>query len=950
MAGPIRHHPAMSRALPAWAPWLGLVALSLLFYWPLALGRVPMGADNTLFYAPYYVFRWDDGLPLWNPCLLAGTPLFNDLQAALLYPLRWPFYFLADWRAYYGLFNYLHYLVAFAGGMGFLRAAGIAPWPALAGAMLFAAGGHMAGRIINPTIFHASCWLPWILWAGAGVGARHRWLTTLAWAMVLTIASPHLMFYGVVAMAAVWIPLAAGPLRRARGWRAVAGDAAARVGHFGLAFALAAPTWIPGVLRARDSIRSTTSAMDNLANSLGWGEIPRALLGGTGGAVYPEFIDKSLYIGPVALALIVGWAAHRAAWRDPRTWSGAALVLLGIGFALGRHIGIQFVMPWVPGFNLLAGPARALVLAAAGLGLLLALALADLWREGDPAAHGRRRRVGVLALTVGLVCIVVFTWRAWGRAASEGSAPFAEDWLAAWLRAPKAVPPELQPWLEAAVALPAAGIVLLLPAMRRRAAACLMAVLLAGLLQHFVPRVAPPYETAEDRRVPESIAWLTRQHEAAARAGRPFRVAGYDPLRLHDTEMDSRFRAATLMPNLATLYGLEDIHGFNPLITLDYLELFLRTAGRSPINDPYRNLTIDRPDPRLFQILNLRYLAGHPYERRLTSTPQTLRPQAATQPVVDWEDRGTSEPIVAWLFVSLLDGAGADPATLPIGAEVARLLVEAEEGRFAFPVRNGVETAWLHAPSRPELLRRDDFSASVNDLWSTHIAAPALDDRLATANYRGRIEFGRPLHVRRLAWELAQPGLVFHLAGQAYRIAPPPEEEEPWRLAYGAHSDWAPIFEFRAATPRFALWEPAAAQPAPSTAPPRPLPGVAEGDGVALLERGNHTLRLRVEAPRPALLVLREIWTPGWSAEVNGTAAEVIRVHEVLRGVPVPAGRSDVTLVYRPASFYVTLLCALPFHLVGLGVAARDLRRWRARSGGRGNEGAGWMGRKGWEK
>jgi uncharacterized membrane protein YfhO len=54
------------------------------------------------------------------------------------------------------------------------------------------------------------------------------------------------------------------------------------------------------------------------------------------------------------------------------------------------------------------------------------------------------------------------------------------------------------------------------------------------------------------------------------------------------------------------------------------------------------------------------------------------------------------------------------------------------------------------------------------------------------------------------------------------------------------------------------------------------------------------------EAAMPALLVLRDGYFPGWSAQVDGAAAPVFRVEEVYRGVPLPAGRSHVSLRYRP--------------------------------------------------
>jgi hypothetical protein len=52
------------------------------------------------------------------------------------------------------------------------------------------------------------------------------------------------------------------------------------------------------------------------------------------------------------------------------------------------------------------------------------------------------------------------------------------------------------------------------------------------------------------------------------------------------------------------------------------------------------------------------------------------------------------------------------------------------------------------------------------------------------------------------------------------------------------------------------------------------------------------------------LLILSDLYWPGWKAEVNGKGSEVIRVFGALRGVVVPDGNARVVFYYRPVSFY----------------------------------------------
>jgi len=88
-------------------------------------------------------------------------------------------------------------------------------------------------------------------------------------------------------------------------------------------------------------------------------------------------------------------------------------------------------------------------------------------------------------------------------------------------------------------------------------------------------------------------------------------------------------------------------------------------------------------------------------------------------------------------------------------------------------VRNGIESADLNAPNYPPLVRSPKFRPITNWIWTTHVPIASYGYRLTQSNYRGLIRFGRPLHVRRVTWELRRPGIIFHAASQAYRLARP---------------------------------------------------------------------------------------------------------------------------------------------------------------------------------
>jgi uncharacterized membrane protein YfhO len=58
------------------------------------------------------------------------------------------------------------------------------------------------------------------------------------------------------------------------------------------------------------------------------------------------------------------------------------------------------------------------------------------------------------------------------------------------------------------------------------------------------------------------------------------------------------------------------------------------------------------------------------------------------------------------------------------------------------------------------------------------------------------------------------------------------------------------------------------------------------------------------------VLVLTDVFYPGWRARVDGQPAKVYRVNGVARGVFVPSGTHVVEFSYFPVSFIVGLMVA----------------------------------------
>ncbi len=102
--------------------------------------------------------------------------------------------------------------------------------------------------------------------------------------------------------------------------------------------------------------------------------------------------------------------------------------------------------------------------------------------------------------------------------------------------------------------------------------------------------------------------------------------------------------------------------------------------------------------------------------------------------------------------------------------------------------------------------------------------------------------------------------------------------------------------------------------------------------GSCTIETDNaERVAVKVDAPRPAILVLADTAASGWKAQVNGTGTPLLKVNGLFRGVVVPSGTSTVTFVYRPMPFYagalVTALALVVLVLAGMTALVRLGRR-----------------------
>ena len=80
------------------------------------------------------------------------------------------------------------------------------------------------------------------------------------------------------------------------------------------------------------------------------------------------------------------------------------------------------------------------------------------------------------------------------------------------------------------------------------------------------------------------------------------------------------------------------------------------------------------------------------------------------------------------------------------------------------------------------------------------------------------------------------------------------------------------------------------------------LPDECRGQA-SILDELPRRVSISLEMQTPGLVVLADLWDPGWRAKLNGRPMEVLRVNHAIRGVVVPAGHGTLEFSFTPTSF-----------------------------------------------
>ena len=111
----------------------------------------------------------------------------------------------------------------------------------------------------------------------------------------------------------------------------------------------------------------------------------------------------------------------------------------------------------------------------------------------------------------------------------------------------------------------------------------------------------------------------------------------------------------------------------------------------------------------------------------------------------------------------------------------------------------------------------------------------------------------------------------------------------------------------------------------------RPLDGPQEPTAAQVVDQSPNRVVVQTTPDAAGLLVLGEIWYPGWQARDNGRPAAIVRTDAILRGVYLEAGTHTVELSYAPWTVKAGLIVsgATALALAGYATARLIARRRR---------------------
>ncbi|MDE3088078.1 MAG: hypothetical protein KGJ80_01670, partial [Chloroflexota bacterium] len=660
-----------------------LAAWPFFLFFPAALRQAVFSfGDIFLFFFPTHLAYANAlrelRLPLWEPNMLDGFPLFAEGQIGALYPLHPLLYGLLpiDVATNYDILIHLAWVAV--GTYLFARALRLSPVSAFLAAFVFSTGGFFVPRLQHLSVLATSAWLPWLLWAweryeqSLDRKTRLRWFALLALFSGIQLLGGHPRFAFLsallVSLYAVirWKRSVIGASAPGETERAQARTTNSRtlffeyidltrllpvVLLFAIGAALAAPQLLPTFELSSFSDRAT-GLLPKFFNAFSLRFVHYLMLFNPFllGDPYPRVsVEVIGYIGMLPLWLALGAPLVR---RDRRVVFFSLIALAALFLGLGDQNVLYRGLRYLPLFNYFRVPSRfffwytfaAAMLAGIMFDCLLARARTTLLLTRAQKIT-RLVLVAAIAALVGLIPAVPL-----------------DVWLAVWV------------WLPVVLALFAAWI--LLGARRGLFARHTLVMLTLGIVVIDLACFAAVYSKTYDAM--DSVAEFYAQPQVLSvlKDLSPQDGRSLTSLWIYPAPPTMR---ESLYPNISMIYGVPSAIGYTPLIpqrTNEYLDR---------INAPMLNLS------------NVRYYLK---SQMLPVDPQTEGDDLQNDFSPDFLSHYMTIPPTPAAQIKIVSSL-AQSVDLRTGDVVAQVELGTQDGEgFTFPLRAGIDTAeWAYERS-----------------------------------------------------------------------------------------------------------------------------------------------------------------------------------------------------------------------------------------------------------
>lgn len=962
--------------LPLAAASILALFVLLLFYRLLFTDRVLASGDILHYFYPYRDYAAASlragRIPLWNPYIFMGAPFLANPQAGALYPLHWPLSWLPVTRQLYWS-GAIHAWILALGGCVLMRRWGAGWLAAVSAGVVLAGSGFYGGLLGHINQMNGAAWLPWLLWALEGrwaseervkkseerEGVTGYWRLASLYSRYGALLLPFALFVALTLLAGhtqttyinlfgVGAWLVATSLRAySYGFRLLAASFFIYVLGVLLGALLAAAQLVPTLELSQLGLRSGgLSYVDVTSFSLRplmlhWTLLPSyglrdlSVVFSTLG--YTEFVA---YVGVVGLllALVAVFSRLRpVAGKRPWTfghWSLAAqcgLFFAGLGLflALGRWNPFSLLFySLVPGFDLFRTPARWMMLYTLGMAVLAGAGTEWFWgrlktANGGRAVAQRLSRAGGAALLTILAFDLLLAARAL---------------------------PHTQPTAPQAVYDVRTASAHLLTEPQRELHPAVAGRLLSISDLTFDPGDMPDWgrilrggarPQLSEAAFEEFIIALKSQEILAPNLSLLWRIPtvdGFDggvlPLLRYNAFLSLLIPPEELVPDGRVR---EQLRSVPPAGTLELMDV--RFVITDKVRDVwYDDIYYDRQIGATLDVkgtgdsigvgARLTVDAPHSFEATavdvvgfVTADSETIQSEVANLPLAEVTALIGGERIA---IGRLLTGSQAGsfnvavgPAATATGRDAPVIYQEGETGQQEYLARftlteaarlDALEIALVESPAAAQLAVQ---------------AVTLVDERTKTfvpllPSDRGRFRRVHSGDVK-IYERLGGSGRV-QLIGT---VRPATSLDEAVRMLRDSEvmnaSQASAVVE--ASAEAAAAWGLADRSSAPS------------GGEVSVVSYEPERIVVHARSERPSFLLLKDAYYPGWQAAVNGEPVEVVATNVLFRGVPVPAGESEVIFSYRPTAWRTGLRLSLAGGLLWLLMAALTYgHAWRRNS------------------